>query len=71
MADGGHALRIVTNRAARSATERHQGVCSCGWRSEPTTTAGLAGAAWDAHVSAHNAAVTGGREKQNVAADAD
>jgi hypothetical protein len=24
-------------------------VCSCGWRSEPSYAAGLAGAAWDRH----------------------
>ena len=29
---------------------RFTAVCSCGWRSEPTLNAGLAGALWDRHV---------------------
>lgn len=29
---------------------RFVAVCSCGWRSEPTLNAGLAGALWDRHV---------------------
>jgi hypothetical protein len=31
---------------------RATSVCTCGWRSEPVFSAGLAGAAWDAHVQA-------------------
>jgi hypothetical protein len=30
---------------------RFRARCSCGWRSNPYPTAGLAGSAWDAHVS--------------------
>ena len=30
---------------------RFVAVCACGWRSEPTLSAGLAGALWDRHVA--------------------
>lgn len=32
-----------------SDSRRHLAVCSCGWKSAPTTTAGMAGTAWDQH----------------------
>lgn len=31
--------------------DRFHAVCSCGWRSESVMNAGIAGAAWDAHVA--------------------
>jgi hypothetical protein len=37
-------------RAERSSEHRGlYAVCSCGWRSDVTTTAGLAGTMWDQH----------------------
>ena len=32
-----------------STPRRLVAVCSCGWRSEPFSSAGLAGSAWDRH----------------------
>jgi hypothetical protein len=32
--------------------QAHVAVCTCGWRSAPHHTAGLAGAAWDLHRAA-------------------
>jgi hypothetical protein len=32
-----------------STPRRMVAVCSCGWRSEPYSSAGMAGSAWDRH----------------------
>jgi hypothetical protein len=31
--------------------ERVEALCTCGWRSEPVLTAGMAGSLWDGHVA--------------------
>jgi hypothetical protein len=33
----------------QTAGRRHVAVCTCGWTSDALSTAGMAGAAWDAH----------------------
>lgn len=45
---------------------RFTAVCSCGWRSEPTLNAGLAGALWDRHVEQQPHATDGSAQIVDV-----
>ena len=48
LTDQHHGYRL--EHVARSPKLLHAARCSCGWRSEPYPTAGMAGTAFDMHV---------------------
>jgi hypothetical protein len=43
--------------------------CTCGWRSAPVVTAGLAGSSWDTHVLATHASAPGAAPPSDVPSD--
>jgi hypothetical protein len=48
-------------KGIESDAKGHRAVCSCGWRSDHFSTAGLAGSVWDEHsVAAGNSDCQGG-----------
>jgi hypothetical protein len=46
------AFSLVMHGSYTTEYERsgHVAVCTCGWRSRPSGSAGIAGSMWDAHV---------------------